>query len=75
MLLTREERDKLADYLELDAKADELSAVKLEKLGGPEDLAMAAELRFEMQVISIAVKRLRSAETLPSKTVPVKGSS
>ncbi len=61
-LLTAEERDRFADWLENFAEVEAAMAVQLEQLGGMLEKSLAQKARVESMAATVIAKRLRNTE-------------
>lgn len=64
MLLTNEERQRFADYLEMDAESGEQLAAQMDKMKNPITDQLAKQHRIEAQAARIVARRLRAAQDM-----------
>jgi hypothetical protein len=63
-MLTDAERQKFADYLEMDAEGCDQLAIQMEKLPSPPTLQLAKQQRNLAMAERVVARKLRSTETM-----------
>jgi hypothetical protein len=67
LLLTDEERQRFADWLEMSADSNEQIAAQMERVGSPPMMAVAKLNRTEAAAMRVVLRKLRTTESMSIK--------